>query len=778
MDSHRHARPPSPVGPDPSCPEETPVEYHTSRQHVLDMCRTMLERGYLKATEGNVSVRVPGHRLYAVTPSNYDYDRMRVEDICLVDLAGRHVPDGSGAGLAPSVESGMHANVYRERPDVNAIVHTHQPYASALAFLRKEIPPLTDEQVRFLGKKVAIIDYAPSGTGFLARNVQKKVSGGDNAFIIANHGIVALGTDPDRAVFNMALLEKVSIAYLLALTTESGKVHTIPGAIRGIALAKLRSDEKRIAAQITESVPPVRVPVAEELPSADVKAAEIAAAGTPEVRTSVVEKPGSEAAQLGYAISEYLDVDDTMRRLAALVAQPVRGLRHDALLDVLHYFETRCRTSKEITDRAKQRIPGGVQHNLAFNYPFPLTIDKAEGAHLTDRDGNTYIDFLQAGGPTILGSNYAPVNEKVAEVIRECGPVTGLSHEYELKLAEIIHRYLPHVEMYRCLGSGTEAVMAAIRAARARTKHKMVIKVGGAYHGWSDTMVYGLRVPGTFRMNAKGIPFGATSRTREAFPHDLGQLRRKLVENRVRGGTAAVIVEPLGPESGTRPAPRDFNAKVRELCDEFGALLIFDEVVTGFRLGLGGAAGYFGVTPDLTVLGKAVAGGYPMAGGVGGRADVMAVFGSGLDGRSGSHIQVGGTLSANPLSCAAGYFAIEEMARTNAPVIAGRAGDRLARGLHRLIDRYGLPYVAYNQGSIVHLECSGVMLMDMRNPLKLLREGKPRKRLMEQMGAAYAANGIITLAGSRLYTSMADTDEVIDDALARFDHVFAQVQGV
>jgi len=201
-------------------------------------------------------------------------------------------------------------------------------------------------------------------------------------------------------------------------------------------------------------------------------------------------------------------------------------------------------------------------------------------------------------------------------------------------------------------------------------------------------------------------------------------------------------------------------------------------VVTGFRLGLGGAAGYFGVTPDLTVLGKAVSGGFPMAGGVGGRADIMASFGSGLDGKSGAHIQVGGTLSANPLSCAAGYFAIEEMARTNAPVIAGRAGDRLTRGLQRLIDKYGLPYVAYNQGSIVHLECSGVMLLDMHNPLKLLKENKARKRLMEQMGAAYTAHGIITLAGSRMYTSMADTDDVIDDALARFDQVFAQVEGV
>ncbi|HET6966693.1 MAG TPA: class II aldolase/adducin family protein, partial [Ornithinibacter sp.] len=154
------------------------MEHLSARQHVIDMCHTMLERGYLKATEGNVSVRVPGRRLYAVTPSNYSYDRMRVEDVCIVDFDGTHVPDDdrAGASLAPSIECGMHANIYRARPDVHAIVHTHQPYASALAVLRRPIPALTDEQVRVLGREVAIIDYAPSGTGVLAKNVQKKIT--------------------------------------------------------------------------------------------------------------------------------------------------------------------------------------------------------------------------------------------------------------------------------------------------------------------------------------------------------------------------------------------------------------------------------------------------------------------------------------------------------------------------------------------------------------------------------------------------------------------------
>ena len=477
-----------------------------------------------------------------------------------------------------------------------------------------------------------------------------------------------------------------------------------------------------------------------------------------------------------YAISQYPDVDEVYRRLDALVSQPIRPVRREKMEEVLAYFQTRCARSKELTDAAKALIPGGVQHNLAFNYPFPLAVDRVEGPYLWDVDGNRYIDFLQAGGPTVLGSNYKPVHDKVVELLQTCGPVTGLFHEYELKLAELIHRLMPSVEMFRMFGSGTEGVMAAVRAARAYTKKSKVIKVGGAYHGWSDSQVYGLHVPGTRRLESKGIPRGATRNTQEFFPNALGALRRKLILNRLRGGTAAVIVEPLGPESGTRPVPYDFNQKVRELCDEFGALLIFDEVVTGFRVGLGGAQGYFNVKPDLTVFGKCISGGYPMAGGVGGRADVIMSFAAGIGG-VGERAYVGGTLSANPLSCVAGYHAISEMERTNAPVLAGRAGDRLTQGLQTIIDRHGLPFVVYNQGSIVHLETSAVMLLDLHNPLRLARELKPRKHMMEEMGAAYMASGLVTLAGSRMYTSMADTDEVIDDALARFETVLTGVEG-
>jgi glutamate-1-semialdehyde 2,1-aminomutase len=478
-----------------------------------------------------------------------------------------------------------------------------------------------------------------------------------------------------------------------------------------------------------------------------------------------------------YALSQYPDVDDVYQRLNGLISQPLRPVRRDKMQEFLGYFENKCTRSKALTDEAKQYIPGGVQHNLAFNYPFPIAIEKAEGAHMQDVDGNQYIDFLQAGGPTLLGSNYTPVRDKVIEMLQSCGPVTGLFHEYELKLAELIHRFMPGIEMFRMLGSGTEGVMAAIRAARAYTGKKYVIKVGGAYHGWSDQMVYGLHVPGTGRLEATGIPRGASRLTSEFFPNALGALKFQLTLNRLRGGTAAVIVEPVGPESGTRPVPFDFNQKVRDLCDEFGALLIFDEVVTGFRLGLGGAQGYFNVKPDLTVFGKCVTGGYPMAGGVGGRRDVIMRFAAGIGG-TGERAYIGGTLSANPLSCVAGYHALLEMERTNAAVIAGRAGDRLTHGLQAIVDKYGLPFVVYNQGSIVHLETSGVMLLDLRHPLRLARELKPRKHMMEEMGAAYMSQGLITLAGSRMYTSMADTNEVIDEALQRFETVLSSVEGV
>ncbi len=483
----------------------------------------------------------------------------------------------------------------------------------------------------------------------------------------------------------------------------------------------------------------------------------------------------------GFAISEYPDVPKIYERLRNLVAQPMRKLRKEALEGYLSYYETRCVKSKAMIAEAMNYIPGGVQHNLAFTYPFPLAFVKAQGAHLEDLDGNRYLDFLQAGGPTVLGSNPTVVLEQVMDLLKVCGPTTGLFHEYELKLARFISEHIPSVERFRMLGSGTEACMAAIRLARVATGKKNIIKLGGAYHGWSDQLSYGTRIPGTRSFDAHGIPKQIFRYTHEVYPNDIPAMKRRLQWNQLRGGTAAVIVEPVGTESGTRPVDKDYNSRLRELCDHFGALLIFDEVVTGFRIGMSGAQGYFKVTPDLTVFGKAIAGGYPAAGGLGGKEKYMKCLAGGLGGEAlKKKTHVGGTLAANPLSCAAGYFTLVEMERVNACEKAGRAGDRLKRGLEALIEKYKLPYVAYNQGSICHLQTSGAMLLEIKllKILSILKEISARKNMMQEMGAAYMAEGIVTLAGSRLYTSAADTDEVVDDALARFERVFKNVEGV
>lgn len=483
-----------------------------------------------------------------------------------------------------------------------------------------------------------------------------------------------------------------------------------------------------------------------------------------------------------FAISEYHDAAAVTKQLDELIKKPIYTIKPDVLKKYEdEYFDKKCKKSKEMIEEAKKIIPGGVQHNLAFNYPFPLVFTKAEGMKLYDVDGNEYFDFLQAGGPTVLGSNSPAVREKVIDLLNTCGPSIGLFHEFEYKLAKKISDSIESVDMFRMLGSGTEACMAAVRVARLATKNKNIVKMGGAYHGWSDQLAYGIRIPGSKFTQAHGVPLYIFKHTQEFFPNDLDSLERTLKLNQLRGGTAAVFIEPVGPESGTRPLDKDFNKGVERLCRKYGALLVFDEVVTGFRIGMAGAQGYYGVSPDLTIFGKVIAGGYPGAGGIGGKREYMKYLGAGLDGNQKIHkALIGGTMAATPISCVAGYYTLEEIERTNACQVAGQMGDRLTKGLQDLIKKYDLPFVAFNQGSICHLETVGTMhfAIDWLKPWQIphvLDETNVRKAEMTHMGAAYMAEGLVTLAGSRLYTSAAYTPELIDEALVRFERVFQNV---
>jgi len=477
----------------------------------------------------------------------------------------------------------------------------------------------------------------------------------------------------------------------------------------------------------------------------------------------------------------YVDTTDVTKKLDQLIQKPIYSVKKDALATYeTEYYGQRCKRSRAMIDQALQVIPGGVQHNLAFNYPFPLVFTKAEGNRLWDIDGNTYYDFLQAGGPTVLGSNPPAVREKVEELLDTCGPSTGLFHEYEYKMAEKIVSLVPSVDQVRMFGSGTEACMGAARVARLATGHKNLVKMGGAYHGWSDQLAYGIRIPGTKGLQSAGIPGYVFKHTQEFFPNDLNCLEHVLRMNRLRGGTAAVYLEPIGPESGTRPVDFAFPAGVRKLCDQYGALLIFDEVVTGFRMGLGGAQAYFGVEADLTIFGKVIAGGYPGAGAIGGKKEYMKFLGAGLDSH-GKKALVGGTLAATPVSCCAGYHTLCEIERTGACETAAKMGDRLTDGLNTIIKRRELPFVAYNVGSICHLDTVGTMHFAIRwsQPLKIpgvLKATSARKAEMQHMGAAYMAEGLVTLAGNRMYTSAAYTEADIDAAVNAFDRVFDHVE--
>lgn len=211
-----------------------------SRKLVVEVCQKLVQKGFLIGTGGNVSVRIPGENALAITPSNYDYTKMAPEDICVVSLDLQRLE----GDLKPSVESGMHAAIYQNRPDANVVIHTHQIYASAFALINHPIPALYDEQVRFLGRSVEIVSYAPSGTGMLKNHLVKKLKNHCNAYILQNHGAVCLAADPERAIFNVELLEKTALTYLLALCTGE-KVTQLPLAVREIAFSKLRKDQEK-----------------------------------------------------------------------------------------------------------------------------------------------------------------------------------------------------------------------------------------------------------------------------------------------------------------------------------------------------------------------------------------------------------------------------------------------------------------------------------------------------------------------------------------------------
>ncbi len=306
-------------------------------------------------------------------------------------------------------------------------------------------------------------------------------------------------------------------------------------------------------------------------------------------------------------------------------------------------------SSEELFIRAKQHIPGGVNSPVrAFGSVgmTPRFISRAAGSRVWDAEGREYIDFVGSWGPMILGHAHPVVVEAVEKAARD-GLSFGAATEREVEMAETLCAIVPNLEMVRMVNSGTEAVMSALRAARGFTGREKVIKFAGCYHGHCDSMLVkagsGLMTQGI--PGSAGVPEGCTRDTLSAVFNDLKSAEAIFMAN--PGQIAAVIVEPVGANMGVVPPAEGFLEGLRRLCDQNGALLIFDEVITGFRLALGGAQEYYGLRADLCTFGKIIGGGMPV-GAYGGRRDVMeqvAPLGP---------VYQAGTLSGNPVAMAAG----------------------------------------------------------------------------------------------------------------------------
>ena len=352
--------------------------------------------------------------------------------------------------------------------------------------------------------------------------------------------------------------------------------------------------------------------------------------------------------------------------------------------------------SEMLFKEAARFIPGGVNSPVrAFGSvgETPRFIASAKGAYMTDVDGNTYLDFVGSWGPMILGHSHPAVLDAVLEACRE-GLSFGAATEREVEMAELICSLVPSIEMVRMVNSGTEAVMSAIRAARGFTGRSKIVKFAGCYHGHSDSMLVkaGSGVMTAGIPDSAGVPEGCTRDTLTAVYNDL-----QSVEDIFRAcgsEIAAVIVEPVAANMGVVLPEEGFLTGLRRICDENGALLIFDEVITGFRLSLSGAQGYFGVHPDLTTFGKIIGGGMPV-GAYGGRRDVMELIAP-----SGPVYQAG-TLSGNPVAMAAGLAQLRLLRDTpDFYEELNRKGDVFFENIKKAVREAGKPWQVNHIGSL------------------------------------------------------------------------------
>lgn len=422
--------------------------------------------------------------------------------------------------------------------------------------------------------------------------------------------------------------------------------------------------------------------------------------------------------------------------------------------------------SEELFDRAVKVIPGGVNSPVRAYGAIgiaPRFIDRADGCHIYDVDGKEYVDYIDSWGPMILGHNFPEVKESVLKAC-EKGLSFGCATAIEVEMAEFICDHIPHVDMVRMVNSGTEAVMSAVRVARGFTGKNKIIKFAGCYHGHSDAMLVsaGSGVMTSGVPDSAGVPKGCTEDTMTAVYNDLDSVRALMEQ--ADGQTAAVIVEAVGANMGVVPPKKGFLEGLRKLCDEYGALLIFDEVITGFRLAFGGAAEYFGVTPDLVTYGKIIGAGMPV-GAYGGRREIMELV------SPVGKVYQAGTLSGNPIAMAAGLTQLKYLyEHQEIYKDLEEKGKRLYGGMEKILAEKNLPY------HINHVSSLGSLFFTEQEVVDYTSAKSSDIKAFSEYFKGMLAQGI-HMAPSQfeaMFLSVAHTDEIIDQTLEAVRNYFTK----
>lgn len=423
--------------------------------------------------------------------------------------------------------------------------------------------------------------------------------------------------------------------------------------------------------------------------------------------------------------------------------------------------------SVQLYDRACALMPGGVNSPVRAYRAVggdPLFIARGEGSHIFDADGNSYIDYVCSWGPLILGHAHPAVVAAITGAVGK-GTSFGAPTEGEIELAEMIVRSVPSVEKVRLVNSGTEATMSAIRLARSYTGRKRIIKFAGCYHGHADSFLVQAG-SGALTMgvpSSPGVPEEITGLTAVLPYNDLSAVEEAF--DKWGQEIAGVIVEPVAANMGVVPPRPGFLSGLRKLTAERGSLLIFDEVITGFRLSLGGAQEYYGITPDLTCFGKIIGGGLPV-GAYGGRGEIMDLVAP-----SGPVYQAG-TLSGNPLAVQAGLATLKELNRPGIYQELERKGAELAKALERSAGEAGVKLQVNRVGSLLSLFFTDKTVDSLDSALSSEQD------VFRQFFIAMQEEGIY-LAPSQFeawFISTAHTEQDLKETAAAFARSLSRIQ--